>query len=206
MIAEREVDLVIGTQIIAKGHHFPHLTLVGVVDADLGLSGGDLRAAERTFQLLHQVSGRAGRADLAGPGADPDLRSQPPGHAGAEGRRPRPLLCPGIGRAAAGGHAALRPAGGRDPLRQRRRTRWTACGQHLARTAPHQDGIQVLGPAPAPLALLRGRHRRRFLVKARRDVAPQPVLRHWLGGVKTRGDLMLRNRHRSLQFHVTGQA
>jgi primosomal protein N' (replication factor Y) len=64
-------------------------------------------------------------------------------------------------------------------------------GQHLARTAPHQDGIHVLGPAPAPLALLRGRHRRRFLVKARRDVSLQPVLRHWLGGVKTRGDLML---------------
>src|SRR5688572_3433911 len=64
-------------------------------------------------------------------------------------------------------------------------------GQHLARTAPHQDGVHVLGPAPAPLALLRGRHRRRFLVKARRDVSLQPVLRHWLGGVKTRGDLML---------------
>src|SRR5262249_56598775 len=60
------VDLLIGTQIVAKGHHFPNLTLVGVVDADLGLSGGDLRAAERTFQLLHQVAGRAGRADLAG--------------------------------------------------------------------------------------------------------------------------------------------
>ena len=64
-------------------------------------------------------------------------------------------------------------------------------GQHLARSAPHQDGIQVLGPAPAPLALLRGRHRRRFLVKTRRDVAPQTVLRQWLSGVKTRGDLSL---------------
>ena len=66
MVTEREVDLIIGTQIIAKGHHFPHLTLVGVVDADLGLSGGDLRAAERTYQLLHQVAGRAGRAERPG--------------------------------------------------------------------------------------------------------------------------------------------
>src|SRR6201990_2623698 len=66
MVTEREVDLIIGTQIIAKGHHFPHLTLVGVVDADLGLSGGDLRAAERTYQLLHQVAGRAGRAEAPG--------------------------------------------------------------------------------------------------------------------------------------------
>ena len=65
-IAAREVDLIIGTQIVAKGWHFPHLTLVGVVDADLGLGGGDLRAAERTVQLLHQVAGRAGRAEAPG--------------------------------------------------------------------------------------------------------------------------------------------
>ncbi len=65
-IAAREVDLIIGTQIVAKGWHFPHLTLVGVVDADLGLAGGDLRAAERTVQLLHQVAGRAGRAEAPG--------------------------------------------------------------------------------------------------------------------------------------------
>ncbi len=65
-IEAREIDLIIGTQIVAKGWHFPHLTLVGVVDADLGLAGGDLRAAERTVQLLHQVAGRAGRAEAPG--------------------------------------------------------------------------------------------------------------------------------------------
>ena len=190
MIADREVDLVIGTQIIAKGHHFPNLTLVGVVDADLGLSGGDLRAAERTFQLLHQVSGRAGRADLAGlvliQTYDP---SRPVMQALKAGDRDRFYALESDERRIAGmppfGRLAAVILSGGDPDEVDR------LGQHLARTAPHQDGIHVLGPAPAPLALLRGRHRRRFLVKARRDVSLQPVLRHWLGGVKTRGDLAL---------------
>jgi primosomal protein N' (replication factor Y) (superfamily II helicase) len=190
MIADREVDLVIGTQIIAKGHHFPNLTLVGVVDADLGLSGGDLRASERTFQLLHQVSGRAGRADLAGlvliQTYDP---SRPVMQALKAGDRDRFYALEAEERRIAGmppfGRLAAVILSGGDPDEVDR------LGQHLARTAPHQDGIHVLGPAPAPLALLRGRHRRRFLVKARRDVSLQPVLRQWLGGVKTRGDLML---------------
>ena len=190
MIAAREVDLVIGTQIIAKGHHFPNLTLVGVVDADLGLSGGDLRAAERTFQLLHQVSGRAGRADLAGlvliQTYDP---SRPVMQALKAGDRDRFYALEAEERKQAGmppfGRLAAVILSGSDPDEVDR------LGQHLARTAPHQEGIQVLGPAPAPLALLRGRHRRRFLVKTRRDVAPQPVLRKWLSGVKTRGDLAL---------------
>jgi primosomal protein N' (replication factor Y) (superfamily II helicase) len=190
MIAQREVDLVIGTQIIAKGHHFPNLTLVGVVDADLGLSGGDLRAAERTFQLLHQVAGRAGRADLAGlvliQTYDP---SRPVMQALKAGDRDRFYALEAEERRVAGmppfGRLAAVIISGSDPDEVER------FGQHLARTAPHQDGIQVLGPAPAPLALLRGRHRRRFLIKARRDVPVQPVLRHWLGAVKTRGDLAL---------------
>jgi primosomal protein N' (replication factor Y) len=190
MIADREVDLVIGTQIIAKGHHFPNLTLVGVIDADLGLSGGDLRASERTFQLLHQVSGRAGRADLAGlvliQTYDP---SRPVMQALKAGDRDRFYALESEERRIAGmppfGRLAAVILSGGDPDEVDR------LGQHLARTAPHQDGIHVLGPAPAPLALLRGRHRRRFLVKARRDVSLQPVLRQWLGGVKTRGDLML---------------
>jgi primosomal protein N' (replication factor Y) len=190
MIASREVDLVIGTQIIAKGHHFPNLTLVGVVDADLGLSGGDLRAAERTFQLLHQVSGRAGRADLAGlvliQTYDP---TRPVMQALKAGDRDRFYALEAEERRQAGmppfGRLAAVILSGGDPDEVDR------LGRHLARTAPHQDGVQVLGPAPAPLALLRGRHRRRFLVKTRRDVAPQTVLRNWLSGVKTRGDLAL---------------
>ncbi|HET6619383.1 MAG TPA: primosomal protein N' [Dongiaceae bacterium] len=190
MIAHREVDLVIGTQIIAKGHHFPNLTLVGVVDADLGLSGGDLRAAERTFQLLHQVAGRAGRADLAGLVL---IQTYDPSRAVMQalkaGDRDRFYALEAEERKLAGmppfGRLAAVILSGGDPDAVDR------LGQHLARSAPHQDGLQVLGPAPAPLALLRGRHRRRFLVKTRRDLAPQAVLRKWLSGVKTRGDLAL---------------
>ncbi|HWA48429.1 MAG TPA: primosomal protein N' [Dongiaceae bacterium] len=190
MIAEREVDLVIGTQIIAKGHHFPNLTLVGVVDADLGLSGGDLRAAERTFQLLHQVSGRAGRADLPGlvliQTYDPSRAVM---RALAAGDRDQFYALEAEERKAAGmppfGRlAAVILSGG-----EAREVDELAA--ILARTAPHQPGLQVLGPAPAPLAQLRGRHRRRFLVKARRDIALQPVLRSWLSGVKIRRDLGL---------------
>jgi primosomal protein N' (replication factor Y) len=190
MIAEREVDLVIGTQIIAKGHHFPNLTLVGVVDADLGLSGGDLRAAERTFQLLHQVSGRAGRADLPGlvliQTYDPSravMRALTAGDRdqfyALEAEERKAAGMPPFGRLA----AVILSGGEAREVDELAAT--------LARTAPHQPGLQVLGPAPAPLAQLRGRHRRRFLVKARRDIALQPVLRSWLGKVKIRRDLGL---------------
>jgi primosomal protein N' (replication factor Y) len=190
MIADREVDLVIGTQIIAKGHHFPNLTLVGVIDADLGLSGGDLRAAERTFQLLHQVSGRAGRADLPGlvliQTYDPSRSVM---QALAAGDRDRFYALEAEERRAAGmppfGRLAAVILSGGDAQEV------DSLAATLARSAPHQPGLQVLGPAPAPLAQLRGRHRRRFLVKARRDIALQPVLRAWLGGVKIRRDLGL---------------
>jgi len=190
MIADREVDLVIGTQIIAKGHHFPNLTLVGVIDADLGMSGGDLRAAERTFQLLHQVSGRAGRADLPGlvliQTYDPSRAVMRALQAGdrdqfyaLEAEERKAAGMPPFGRLA----AVILSGGDAQEVDQLAAT--------LARTAPHQPGLQVLGPAPAPLAQLRGRHRRRFLVKARRDIALQPVLRAWLSGVRIRRDLGL---------------
>ena len=183
-IEAREVDLIIGTQIVAKGWHFPHLTLVGVVDADLGLAGGDLRAAERTVQLLHQVAGRAGRAEAPGRVLLQTLLARASGDAGADRGRPgrvhgarrrrmrRPGHWPPYGRLAAlivsaedergGGRTGARP--------------WAA--------APGGEGVQVLGPAPAPLsALLRGRHRRRLLLKTRRDIAVQPILREWLARV-----------------------
>ena len=178
-ITDREIDLVIGTQIVAKGWHFPGLTLVGVIDADLGLGGGDLRAAERTVQLLHQVAGRAGRADA-------------PGHVLLQTYTPE--------------HPVMRALAANDFTRfmereaeQRRPGHWPPYGRlaalivsadtasdadraanALGRSAPSGDGIQVLGPAPAPLAILRGRHRRRLLLKTRRDIAVQPILRHWL--------------------------
>jgi primosomal protein N' (replication factor Y) (superfamily II helicase) len=178
-----EIDLLIGTQMIAKGHHFPMLTLVGVVDADLGLQGGDLRAAERTYQLLHQVAGRAGRA--AHPGRVL-LQTYDPSHpvlqALVAGDRDRFLRQEADDRRQAGmppfGRlASLILSAPEGPMADQ------AAGQ-LGRAAPHGDGFTILGPAPAPLAILRGRHRRRFLVKCRRDMAPQTILRDWLGRVK----------------------
>ena len=187
-IEERAVDLVIGTQIVAKGWHFPHLTLVGVVDADLGLGGADLRASERTVQLLHQVAGRAGRAEAPGrvllqtfSPAHPVMQALIGGDLAdfyareAEARRPGHW--PPYGRLAAL-IVSADTADAADRL-----------ARDLGRAAPAGDGITVLGPAPAPLAILRGRHRRRLLLKTRRDIAVQPLLRAWLGQVKLSGGL-----------------
>ena len=182
----RRYDVLIGTQIVAKGHHFPMLTLVGVVDADLGLAGGDLRATERTFQLLNQVAGRAGRAERPGRVL---LQTYEPGHpvmkalvaSDREGLMAEELA----EREAAGmppfGRLAALVLSSHDGERLERYAR------DLARLAPAGPGISVLGPAPAPLAILRGRHRRRFLMKCRRDIAPQPLLREWLAKVKQPG-------------------
>ena len=181
-IAARQVDLIIGTQIVAKGWHFPHLTLVGVVDADLGLAGGDLRAAERTLQLLHQVSGRAGRAEAPGKVMlqtfspdHPVMRALVSGDVAAfmaeEAAGRRPGHWPPFGRLAA---LIVSSEDEREADRAAR---------DLGLAAPRLPGIEVLGPAPAPLALLRGRHRRRLLLKARRDVPVQPVLRDWVSRV-----------------------
>ncbi len=186
LIERREVDLIIGTQIVAKGWHFPHLTLVGVVDADLGLAGGDLRAAERTVQLLHQVAGRAGRAEAPGrvllqtfSPEHPVMQALVGGDLGAfmtaeaEGRRPGHW--PPYGRLAAL-IVSADTAQAADEL-----------ARDLGQAAPHVEGVMVLGPAPAPLAILRGRHRRRLLLKARREVAVQPLLREWLDRVRVQG-------------------
>jgi primosomal protein N' (replication factor Y) len=181
-IEAREIDLIVGTQIIAKGWHFPHLTEVGVVDADLGLAGADLRAAERTVQLLHQVAGRAGRAEAPGrvllqtfspehPVMQALLQGDLATFMEREAAQRRPGNWPPYGRLAAlivsADSAAAADSAARD----------------LGRAAPHGDGIVVLGPAPAPLAVLRGRHRRRLLLKTRRDIAVQPLLRSWLESV-----------------------
>jgi primosomal protein N' (replication factor Y) len=194
MVTEREVDLIIGTQIIAKGHHFPHLTLVGVVDADLGLSGGDLRAAERTYQLLHQVAGRAGRAEKPGrvliQSYDP---TRPVMLALKDHDQARFLMLEEEDRRQAGmppfGRLAALIVSGRDEAAVEAQVRLMAAS--APRPQDYSGGVSVLGPAPAPLAMLRGRHRRRFLVKCRRDVQPQPVIRAWMRGLKWPGDLRL---------------
>ena len=182
-IEAREVDLIIGTQLVAKGWHFPHLTFVGVVDADLGLAGGELRASERTVQLLHQGAGRAGRAEAAGrvmlqtfipehPVMQALLQGDLDAFMESEAESRRDGEWPPYGRLAAlivsADSAIMADTVARD----------------LGWSAPRGDGIVVLGPAPAPMALLRGRHRRRLLLKVRRDVPVQPILRSWLASVK----------------------
>jgi primosomal protein N' (replication factor Y) len=178
-----EIDILIGTQIVAKGHHFPMLTLVGVIDADLGLTGGDLRAAERTYQLLHQVAGRAGRD--AKPGRVL-LQTYNPGHpvmtALAEGARDRFVEEEAAQRRAGGwppfGRLAALIVSGPDEAAV------DTVAHRLGRSAPRFPQVRVLGPAPAPLARLRGRHRRRFLIKAPRGVSLQRLLSEWLAKVR----------------------
>jgi primosomal protein N' (replication factor Y) (superfamily II helicase) len=177
------IDLLIGTQIVAKGHHFPKLTLVGVVDADLGLNGGDLRAAERTYQLLHQVGGRAGRADRPGRVLLQTFAPEQPvmralvagdrdGFLALEAAERKRAGLPPYGRLA----ALILSAGSPEAV--------DSAARLLARAAPAGEGFSVLGPAPAPLAILRGQHRRRFLLKCRRDIRPQALIRDWLAAVK----------------------
>ena len=189
-MARHHIDVLIGTQIVAKGHHFPMLTLVGVVDADLGLSGGDLRAAERTYQLLHQVAGRAGRADRPGRVLlQTYMPEQPVMQALARGDRDGFLAAEAEARRAAGlppfGRLAALIVSAGDPEAA------DFAARALSRAAPQLPGVSVLGPAPAPLAVLRGRHRRRFLVKAARSVSLQSVLRDWLARVRLAGSARL---------------
>lgn len=181
-VEARQVDIIVGTQMIAKGHHFPDLTLVGVVDADLGLAGGDLRAAERTFQLLQQVSGRAGRADK-------------PGRVFLQTFMPENKVMQAI---KAGGRdlfleiEAQERQGARMPPFSRlvgvivsgkdeELVKKTA--QDLAKIAPHATGVVTWGPAEAPLYRVRGRYRMRFLVQADRQVAIQKAVAEWISRV-----------------------
>jgi len=177
-----EIDIVIGTQLVTKGYHFPNLTLVGVIDADLGLGGGDLRAAERTFQQIMQVAGRAGRGEKPGsvfiqthdPSA-PVMAALVSGDAeaftAAETDARREAGAPPFGR-----YAAI-------VVSSEDQSAAHEIAQLVGRTAPRLDGMEVYGPAPAPLAMLRGRHRYRLLVHARRALDVQDAIRDWLGGL-----------------------
>ncbi|MCG5481004.1 MAG: primosomal protein N' [Ensifer alkalisoli] len=188
-IASGEADIVIGTQLVAKGHNFPMMTLVGIVDADLGLANGDPRAAERTFQLLSQVTGRAGRTGLKSLGL---LQTYQPQHPVMQAivsgdsdafyereiqERERAMLPP-FGRLA----SIIVSADSRQDAEGHARS--------LRSAAPHVDGISVLGPAEAPLALIRGRHRFRLLVHGRRSSDMQAFLRAMIAaGPKERGSV-----------------
>ncbi|TCM86179.1 primosomal protein N' [Rhodovulum steppense] len=184
-IAGGEADIIIGTQLVAKGHNFPLLTLVGVIDADLGLQGSDLRAAERTFQLMRQVAGRAGRGAEQGVAL---LQTFQPEHPVI-----RAILTgdeEGFWRA----EAAERRAAGMPPYGRLAGIILSApearaafdLGTHLARNdaALRRIGAQLYGPAPAPIARIRGRHRVRLLVKAAKGAPLQAAIRDWLAPVK----------------------
>jgi primosomal protein N' (replication factor Y) len=177
------IDIVIGTQLVTKGYHFPNLTLVGVVDADLGLSGGDLRAAERSFQQIQQVAGRAGRGDKPGrvlvQTHDPEapviaalVSGDGPGFYAAETEARREAAMPPFGRLAAIVVSAEDSTEAENVARR------------IGHAAPRVEGMAVFGPAPAPLAMLRGRHRQRLLVHAARSLDVQDVIRDWLAGVE----------------------
>ncbi|MEO8532002.1 MAG: primosomal protein N', partial [Deltaproteobacteria bacterium] len=184
-IEDGAADIIIGTQLVAKGHNFPLLTLVGVIDADLGLQGGDLRAAEKTFQLMRQVAGRAGRADKPGLAL---LQTYQPDHPVI-----RAILSgdeEGFWRA----EAAERQAAGTPPygrlvgivLSGPDAATCFDIGQWLARNdaALTKIGARVYGPAPAPIARIRGRHRVRLLVKADKSAPIQAALRDWVKPLK----------------------
>jgi primosomal protein N' (replication factor Y) len=189
-MVDHRYDVLIGTQIVAKGHHFPMLTLVGVVDADLGLGGGDLRAGERTYQLLHQVGGRAGRAERPGRVLiQTYMPEQPVMRALAAGDRDRFLEAEATARRAAHLPPFARLAALIVSAPDAEAADFAA--RALSRAAPHLPGVTILGPAPAPLAILRGRHRRRLLVQAERGVNVQAVLREWLAKVKFGGSVRL---------------
>lgn len=190
-IEDHKYDIIIGTQIIAKGHHFPSLTLVGVIDADLGLAGGDLRAGERTFQLLHQVSGRAGRAEKPGRVfIQTYMPEQTVIKALAKNDRDEFLAVEARER-----EKAVMPPYGRLAaliLSDPDENKLDMFCRSLAQKAPRYDDIRVLGPAPAPMGYLRGKHRRRFLVKAGKNLPIQKYLAEWLGNVKTPSSLQLK--------------
>jgi primosomal protein N' (replication factor Y) (superfamily II helicase) len=189
-MTDGEIDILVATQAAAKGHNFPRLTLVGVVDADLGLRGGDLRAAERTYQLLAQATGRAGRADRPGRAL---LQTWTPDHpvlqALAAGDRDAFVEAEMAEREA----AALPPFGRLAAiiLSSENAQAVEKTAADLAQAIPNAERLEVYGPADAPLALVRGRRRKRLLVRADRDVDLQAFLRAWLQRVKVPASVRL---------------
>jgi primosomal protein N' (replication factor Y) len=182
-VEQKAIDVIVGTQLVTKGYHFPDLTFVGVIDADMGLEGGDLRAGERTYQQIAQVAGRAGRGDK-------------PGEVLIQTRHPE---APVIAALAAGDRDAFyaaeteaRRQAGAPPF-----GRWAAIivsseveaeardsARLIGGARPELPDVMILGPAPAPLSLLRGRFRYRLLINARRSAQVQDIIREWLGGLQ----------------------
>ncbi|HEX6860877.1 MAG TPA: primosomal protein N' [Caulobacteraceae bacterium] len=187
-MAAGEIDILVATQAAAKGHNFPNLTLVGVVDADLGLRGGDLRAGERTFQLLAQAAGRAGRHERPGRAL---LQTYAPEHPvmQALSRQDRDAFV--------AAEMEMREASGLPPFGRLAAVicsgpdaaQLEAYCRALAAATPNAEGVEVFGPADAPLGLIRGRRRKRFLVRANRDVDLQAFLSAWRARARAPGSV-----------------
>ncbi|MEM6602609.1 MAG: primosomal protein N' [Pseudomonadota bacterium] len=179
-----KVDILIGTQMIAKGHDFPNLTTVGVIDADLGLGGGDLRAGEKTFQILEQVSGRAGRA--VGKQGTVYVQSYNPHHPVMEALAARDR------DAFLDNEAQTRLDIGHPPfgklaafiLSAKDHKMLYDFATFLSTKQPAAKDITIYGPAPAAMFMLRSRYRYRFLIKAKRNINIQDYIRYWLKQVK----------------------
>ncbi len=180
---QNKIDILIGTQILAKGHHFGNLTLVGIIDADMGLSGGDLRAGERTFQLLQQVMGRAGREQKKGTAViqtyAPDnliiqaLKNNNRSLFLEEEINSRKVLnMPPFGKM-----VAFIISGKKQEL-------VAETAGKIAKHAPYMNGLDVLGPVPAPIAVLRDKYRYRLLIKSKREIKLQAVIHQWLSKIK----------------------
>ncbi|MDB5475318.1 MAG: primosomal protein [Phenylobacterium sp.] len=187
-MAAGEIDVLVATQAAAKGHNFPKLTLVGVVDADLGLRGGDLRAAERTYQLLAQATGRAGRKDHPGRAL---LQTYAPDHSVMQALKAQDR------EAFVAAEMAERELAGLPPFGRLAAViasdvdaaRLDAFCREMAEAAPNTPGVEVYGPADAPLGLVRGRRRKRFLVRADRGVDLSAYMAAWRARVRPKGAL-----------------
>lgn len=189
-MTDGEIDILVATQAAAKGHNFPNLTLVGVVDADLSLRGGDLRAAERTYQLLAQATGRAGRRERPGRAL---MQTYAPEHPVLQALQAQDrdafVAAEMAEREAAGlppfGRLAAVILSGPDPVKLE------AFARELAEAAPNSPGVEVYGPADAPQGLVRGRRRKRFLVRAERTVDLSSYMAAWRARVRPRGAIRL---------------
>lgn len=174
-----EIDVLIGTQMLAKGFHFPNLTLVGVIDADLGLSGSDLRASEKTYQLLHQVGGRAGREDKPGRVFLQTYQPDHPLFAALQSHErdsflEEEMICRRLSGMPPYGRLAALIVSGANLLQLRESL------QTLNSKIPYLKDVEVWGPAPAPLSLLRGKHRWRYLLKTPKEAKIQTIVQEWL--------------------------
>jgi primosomal protein N' (replication factor Y) len=190
-VMNHELDILIGTQMIAKGHHFPKLEFVGIIDADLGLEGGDMRAMERTYQILHQVAGRAGREDKLGKVL---VQTYMPDNSAIK------ALTADDGAAFVANEMKQRRLFGMPPYT--RLATITLSGKlekqvknaiaELARIAPNAAGVDVMGPAPAPMSFLRGQYRYRIILKTPSGFNIQHYIDAWLKRIKLSSALTLR--------------